>query len=105
MPQGQVRATEAVYGGRPPSLVTLAGLDDCCCHFAPMQAYPTSPDRPARWRCTPGLIYRLLLVALALAVVGVSAWGLADSIQSTNSIVSDFWDIVDQVNLKAGSWQ
>jgi hypothetical protein len=70
-----------------------------------MQAYPTSPDRPSRRRCNPGLIYCLLLVAMTLAVVGVSAWGLADSINSTNSVVSDFWDIVDEVNLKASPWQ
>ena len=70
-----------------------------------LQGHASSPDRPARRRCTPGLIYRLLLVAMTLAVVGVSAWGLADSVQSTNSVVSDFWDIVDEVNAKASPWQ
>ncbi|PSC74601.1 zinc metalloprotease [Micractinium conductrix] len=37
---------------------------------------------------------------LALAVTGIAAWGLAESIVSTDSTASDFWQLVDDVQLR-----
>ena len=41
---------------------------------------------------------------LALAVTGIAAWGLAESIVSTDSTASDFWQLVDDVQLRVGGW-
>ncbi|KAL4436918.1 hypothetical protein ABPG75_004057 [Micractinium tetrahymenae] len=58
---------------------------------------PTNPLQGSRkggcltWRNA----FWALFVGIALAVVGVSAWGLASSINLTDTTVSDFWDLVD----------
>ncbi|KAI7837809.1 hypothetical protein COHA_008437 [Chlorella ohadii] len=39
-------------------------------------------------------------IATGLAAIGVSAWGLAESITVTNYTVSDFWDLVDGAQYK-----
>ncbi|KAL4420686.1 hypothetical protein ABPG75_010342 [Micractinium tetrahymenae] len=49
---------------------------------------------------TTSYVTQLLLLVLSLAVVGVCAWGLGESILSTNSTVSDFWSLADQVEAK-----
>ncbi|KAL4855614.1 hypothetical protein ACK3TF_003939 [Chlorella vulgaris] len=49
--------------------------------------------------------YKALLVAMALALAGVGAWGLAGSIAATNDTFTELWDIVRAVNDKASSSQ
>ncbi|KAI3430897.1 hypothetical protein D9Q98_009306 [Chlorella vulgaris] len=44
--------------------------------------------------------YKALLVAMALALAGVGAWGLAGSIAATNDTFTELWDIVQAVNDK-----
>lgn len=64
-------------------------------------AYSTSlPPPPApqpRRRCawlTRGTLFWAFFMALGLAAIGVSAWGMASSLQQTDDTVSDFWGIV-----------
>ncbi len=45
----------------------------------------------ARQRCHCVSLWQLLLLGLTLAAIGVCAWGLGESILSTDSTVSDFW--------------
>lgn len=58
---------------------------------------PTDPLKGGRkgGRLTWGTAFWALFVGIALAVVGVSAWGMASSITLTDTTVSDFWDLVD----------
>lgn len=49
--------------------------------------------------------YKALLVAMALALAGVGAWGLAGSIAATNDTFTELWDIVQAVNDKASGSQ
>ncbi|KAI7842724.1 hypothetical protein COHA_003654 [Chlorella ohadii] len=55
--------------------------------------------RLAQWwqEFTAGQALKWCMVLMAAAVVGVSAWGLAESITATNDLISDFWQIVDGV--------
>lgn len=41
-----------------------------------------------------------LMLLFAVATVGLAAWGMGESIKQTNSSISDFWDIVEEVNDK-----
>ncbi|KAL4451392.1 hypothetical protein ABPG77_009472 [Micractinium sp. CCAP 211/92] len=66
-------------------------------------AYITDAHRGgahARQRCHCVSLGQLLLLGLTLAAIGVCAWGLGESILSTDSTVSDFWSLVDQVEGK-----
>ena len=68
------------------------------------QSYPTCllPRPPApvagRRRRRAADILAFLLLLLGAATVGVSAWGLAESIKATDTTVSDFWVVVDQIH-------
>ncbi|PRW20192.1 epidermal growth factor receptor [Chlorella sorokiniana] len=52
--------------------------------------------RKRRW-LQPGFLFTALLLATAAAVVGVSTWGLVESIDATNNTVTNFWGIVDDI--------
>ncbi|KAL4430591.1 hypothetical protein ABPG77_005831 [Micractinium sp. CCAP 211/92] len=57
----------------------------------------TNPAKGARQGgcLTWGTAFWALFVGISLAVVGVSAWGMACSINLTDTTVSDFWALVD----------
>ena len=42
-------------------------------------------------------VVQLIIIALALATAGVSGWGIAASIENTDSRVSGFWNIIDNI--------
>lgn len=46
------------------------------------------------------LTFTLLL--LSLAAVGTAAWALGESVVQSNSVISDFWDLVYEVQTKVG---
>lgn len=46
---------------------------------------------------TPGRLLKWLILLLGLAVIGVSAWGLAESIISTDGLVSEFWALMEDI--------
>lgn len=48
-----------------------------------------------RRKLTAGRVLKWLVVLLGLATMGVSAWGLAESITATDGLVDDFWRLVD----------
>lgn len=66
-------------------------------------AVPTSLTNSHRrffhWRTTPlhAKIFLILFFALCLATLGVCGWGLGESVKSTRTQISTFWDIVDDV--------
>jgi hypothetical protein len=37
------------------------------------------------------------MVLVGLAVIGVSAWGMAESIKATDTVIINFWDLVYDV--------
>jgi hypothetical protein len=45
---------------------------------------------------------KLLLVLLGAGLVGVAAWGLAQSILATNDVVGEFWGLADEVDALVG---
>ncbi|KAI7835642.1 hypothetical protein COHA_010473 [Chlorella ohadii] len=58
---------------------------------------PPAPVTQPRRRCaciTRRTLFWAFFMALGLAAIGVSAWGLASSLQETDDTVSDFWGIV-----------
>ncbi|GAB4813406.1 hypothetical protein N2152v2_000452 [Parachlorella kessleri] len=57
---------------------------------------PPAGRRHRRWA---NLLAALLLL-LALATVGTGAWAMGESIVQTNDVVSNFWDLVAQVEAK-----
>ena len=44
-----------------------------------------------------------LIVALTLATVGVSAWGMAASLEATDHQITNFWGLVDMVDQKVAN--
>lgn len=58
------------------------------------------PPATAPRRSRRGLACKVALLLAALALAGLSGWGMAQSIQATDSTVSDFWGIVEQVEGK-----
>ena len=86
----------------PPTLNPLPFLPRPL--LAHVQSAPgvAAAAQPAGWRrwARPGTLFKTLLVATALAVVALAGWGLALSIQATNSTFSDLWELVQDVNLR-----
>lgn len=58
--------------------------------------------RHRRWARPPFLL-KLLLTATALAVVGISAWGMVSSINATDDTFSSLWDLVRDVENRVGN--
>lgn len=58
--------------------------------------YPAYIQQPKRAALSWRNLFWALFFALSLAIIGVSAWGLAESIQLTDYTVSDFWGIVGE---------
>jgi hypothetical protein len=56
--------------------------------------------KPKRKLLTWRNAFWALFVAIGLAAVGVSGWGLAESITVTNYTVSDFWNLVDNAQFR-----
>ena len=56
-----------------------------------------------RRRCTCTSILQWSIALLALATAGVSCWGIQASLANTDSQVSNFWGIVDQIDAKVNS--
>jgi hypothetical protein len=55
---------------------------------------------------TPSVASRilgLLILLLGLVTVAISVWGMAASIEATDSQVTTFWEIVDQIDGKVGT--
>lgn len=50
-----------------------------------------------RGGCSTNRFFQLVIFLLMLAMIGVSGWGIAASIQYTESQVTDFWNVVDRV--------
>jgi hypothetical protein len=62
-------------------------------------AYPPEP-KPRRPLLTGTNAFWAFFLLLGLATIGVSGWGLAESIKVTNYTVSGFWDIVAEAQDK-----
>lgn len=56
--------------------------------------------RPARDGCSGSRPYLAIVTLLALAVLGISVWGLVESIKETDDTVSSLWSIVDETEIK-----
>lgn len=74
------------------------------------QSSPYDPaPPPASWRqrrwAQPGFLYKALLVALALALAGTAAWGLAESVEATDTTFSHLWANVNDVERRVGGWR
>jgi len=41
---------------------------------------------------------QVLIILLALATTGLSAWGIAASVDNTDTQISNFWALVDSVD-------
>lgn len=54
-------------------------------------------------RCTAEKIMQALIIAFTLATIGVSAWGIAASIDYTNEQIPNFWTTVRLVDEKVNS--
>lgn len=87
------------------ALGSLAGCCCCCaCLFAVTTGRQRSSAHPPTLCCTcaclpaAGRVLKWAILVFGLAVVGVSAWGLAESINATDGLVDDFWRLVDGVN-------
>lgn len=52
---------------------------------------------PASRKLTAGKVLRWAMVLFGLATIGVSGWGLAQSIIASNDVILNFWDLVNQV--------
>lgn len=63
----------------------------------PSSAYP---GQPPQGRGFWHKAFWAFFFALSLAVVGMSAWGMAQSINLTDTTVSDLWDLVDDAQLR-----
>ncbi len=63
------------------------------------------PQHALQSRGRTAFCYKVLLVAMALALASIGAWGLAGSIAATNDTFTELWDIVRAVNNKASSSQ
>ncbi len=92
-------------GPRPKVLLEPgpAGIE---LQFISGSEYHSQYFRPPRGRVrravTPGRALKAGIALLALALAGVSAWGLAESIWETDHTVPSFWAIVDTADAKVG---
>lgn len=48
-------------------------------------------------------VYKAILLTFALALVGISSWGMVESIALTSNTISEFWKIVNVVNEKVAN--
>lgn len=48
-------------------------------------------------------IFQTLIVGMTLATIGVSGWGIAASLESTDHQITNFWALVDQVDQKVAN--
>lgn len=48
-------------------------------------------------------LVQTIIVAMTLATVGVSGWGIAASLESTDHQITNFWALVDQVDKKVAN--
>jgi hypothetical protein len=97
---------------RPPSARGASRRGDAGAGWAagaPSVAAPTygsrsaaaaAAERPTR-RCSAGSFWRAAALLLALATAGISAWGIYTSLEYTDTTVSHFWDLVDEVDSRA----
>lgn len=60
---------------------------------------PKEKTRAEKYRL--GLVLKVSIVLFALATIGVSSWGIYESVQQTNSTVSEFWDLYRMVEVRA----
>ena len=49
-------------------------------------------------------VYKAILLTFALALVGISSWGMVESIALTSNTISEFWKIVNVVNEKVSKF-
>lgn len=81
----------------PPQTVRCAGN---CTHQTVPTASPATPGPLA----AAGRVLKWAIALVALATVGVAAWGLAESILATNGLIDSFWLLVDGVNQLVRAW-
>lgn len=60
---------------------------------------PKEKTRAEKYRL--GLVLKVSIVLFTLATIGVSSWGIYESVQETDSTVSEFWDLYGMVQGKA----
>lgn len=60
---------------------------------------PKEKTRAEKYRL--GLVLKVSIVLFALATIGVSSWGIYESVRQTESTVSDFWDLYRMVEVRA----
>lgn len=56
---------------------------------------PAKMPKHKRWRLKQILIGSIIL--FTLGTVGVAAWGIYASVENTNTLVTNFWDIYDRI--------
>lgn len=60
---------------------------------------PKEKTRAEKYRL--GLVLKVSIVLFTLATIGVSSWGIYESVKQTDYTVSDFWDLYGMVQGKA----